>query len=464
MHTQHTYRKESPQVKISLSDHFSFGRLLRFTFPSVIMMMFMSIYSIVDGYFVSNFAGQTALAGVNLVFPFIMMMASVGFMLGAGGSALVAKTLGEHQPEKALSLFSLFIYSAMILGAIMSVAGYFLMPSIITMVGGEGALYDESIRYGSIMLIGLVPFVLQQAFQTFFVTAGRPQIGLLVIVGAGVTNMLLDVLFVGVMKGGVAGAAWATVCSECAGGLLPLVYFFRRNTSTLRLGRTSWDPKALGRACTNGISELISQISMSFIGLLFNAQLLRFAGEAGVAAYSVLMYVNFFFVSAFIGYAVGTGPIVGYAFGAENKSELRSLLRKSLVIVGCMAIAMTAVAEFAGESIAKFFVGYDADLLAMTKHGFDIYSLSFLFVGFSIFTSGFFTGLNNGLISAIVSLSRTLGFELLFVLLLPELWGIDGIWLSVVVAEFLSAIVSWILLRKFRIRYGYGKISAAAAA
>lgn len=443
-------------MQIQLSDHFTFGKLLRFTLPSIVMMMFTSIYSVVDGYFVSNFAGQTPLAAVNLVFPFFMMLASVGFMLGAGGSALVAKTLGEKDEAHARSLFSLFVYTAIAAGLVMSAAGNLLMPFVLKSVGGEGALLEESMRYGRIMLIGMVPFVLQQAFQTFFVTAGKPQMGLLIIVGAGVTNMVLDVLFVGVLKGGVTGAAWATVCSECVGGLLPLVYFFRRNTSTLRLGRTKWEPKALARGCTNGISELLSQISMSFVGLLFNAQLLRFAGEAGVAAYSVLMYVNFFFVSAFIGYTVGSSPIVGYAFGAQNTDELRSLLRKSLVIIGVMAAAMAIIAELAGGSVARFFVGYDQDLLAMTIRGFDIFSLSFLFAGFPIFTSGFFTGLNNGLISAIVSVSRTLGFEVLCVLVLPELLGVDGIWLSVVIADFLAAIVSLTLLRAFRKRYGYG--------
>lgn len=443
-------------MKIQLSDHFTFGKLLRFTFPSIVMMMFMSVYSVVDGYFVSNFAGQTALAGVNLAFPFFMMLASVGFMLGAGGSALVAKTLGEKQEDRARSLFSLFIYTAIVIGIIMSIAGYFLLPHILRAVGSEGELMEQAMKYGTIMLSGMVPFVLQQAFQTFFVTAGKPQIGLFIIIGAGVTNMVLDLLFVGVLKFGIAGAAWATVASEAVGGLLPLVYFFRRNSSTLRLGKTRWDGRALGRACSNGISELLSQISMSFMGMLFNAQLLRFAGESGVAAYSVLMYVNFFFVSAFIGYAVGTGPIVGYAFGAGNKAELRSLLKKSMVIISAMAIAMATIAELGGEAVARFFVGYDAALLDMTKHGFDIFSLSFLFAGFPIFTSGFFTGLNNGLISALVSVSRTLVFEVSCVLILPEWWGIDGIWLSVVVAEFLAAIVSWIMLRLFRKRYGYG--------
>lgn len=443
-------------MQIKLSDHFTFGKLLRFTLPSIIMMMFTSVYSVVDGYFVSNFAGQTPLAAVNLAFPLIMMLASVGFMLGAGGGALVAKTLGEKEDAHARSLFSLFVYTAAATGILMSLAGYILMPSILRAMGGTGNLLAESIRYGTIMLVGMVPFVLQQAFQTFFVVAGRPQIGLLVIVGAGVTNMLLDVLFVGMYKWGVAGAAWATVFSQCVGGLLPLIYFFRRNTSNLRLGRTKWEPKALLRGCTNGISELLSQISMSFVSMLFNAQLLRIAGESGVAAYSVLMYVNFFFVSTFIGYSVGSGPIVGYAYGAGDKAELRSLLRKGLTIIAVMAAGMVTASELAGGAIAEFFVGYDRDLLAVTTRGFDIFSLSFLFAGIPIFTSGFFTGLNNGLVSAIVSVSRTLGFEVACVLILPELLGIDGIWLSVVVAEFLAALVSWFLLRRYRGRYGYG--------
>lgn len=444
-------------MKIALSDHFTYGKLLRFTMPSIIMMVFTSIYSIVDGYFVSNFAGQTALGAVNLVFPIISLLASMGFMLGSGGSALIAKTLGEGNSERAQKLFSMFVYAIAAISVVTSIIGYFLMPAVVKLIGGEGELLELSLRYANIMLMGLVPFALQLAFQIFFITAGRPQTGLYVIVGAGLTNIVLDILFVGVLRGGIAGAAWASVLSQCVGGLLPLWYFARRNNpSTLRLGRPALEGRALGRGASNGLSELISSISSSVVVTLFNAQLLRIAGEAGVAAYSVLMYVNFVFVAIYIGYATGVQPVVGYAYGAGDRPELRSLLRKSLVIIAFMAAAMVTLAELGGDAISRLFVGYDEDLLAMTKRGFDIYSLSYLLSGVPIFTSAYFTGLNNGPVSAIVSGSRTLVFQVGSVIILPQILGLDGIWLSVVVAEILASVVAAILLFVFRRKYGYG--------
>lgn len=448
-------REGRSDVKLSLSDHFTYGRLLRFTLPSIIMMVFTSIYSVVDGYFVSNFAGKTSLAAVNLVFPITMMLGAAGLMLGSGGGALIAKTLGEKEEERAQKIFSLFVVFGILLGGALMLTGYAIMGPVIRSMGAEGELYEDSLRYARILLAAIPALTSQFMFQSFFIAAGRPQTGLLVTVVSGLTNMALDYLLVGVAGFGLEGAGWATAASQIIGGCVPILYFLRPNASTLRLVRPVWNGRAVKQACTNGISELLSNISMNIVAMLFNAQLLHIAGQNGVAAYSVLLYVNFVFVSTFVGFSVGLNPVVGYAYGAQNREELRSLRKKSLIIIVCFAAAMTAFAELAGTAIATSFVGYDPELLEMTHRGFEIYSLSYLFVGFPIFGSAFFTGLNNGPVSALISVSRTLVFQVACILILPDLLGVDGVWLSVVVAEWLSTIVTFVLLRKFRTRYGY---------
>ncbi|MBD5559912.1 MAG: MATE family efflux transporter [Clostridia bacterium] len=442
-------------MTVQLSDHFTPGRLLRFTLPSILMMVFMSIYSVVDGYFVSNFAGKTALAAVNLVFPYTMMLAAPGLMLGTGGSALIAKTLGEGNHRLAEQQFSLFSYCAAGIGLMLTAVGYVSMPDICRLMGADGQLLEEAVLYGNILLISLPGMTLQFAFQSLFAAAGRPQTGLAVIVAAGIANIVLDALFVAAMHLGIAGAAWATTVSQLMGGLIPLGYFGRPNRSSLRLGRTVWMGRAVWQGSLNGLSELLSNISSSVVSMLYNTQLMRLAGENGVAAYSVLMYVNFVFVAIFVGFGVGVNPVVGYAYGAQNRPELRSLRRTSLLIVAVFAAGMTVLSEAAGPAIADVFVGYDPELMAMTYRGFAVYSLSFLFAGFPILGSAFFTGLNNGLISALISVIRTLGFEVTMILVLPQLLGLDGVWLSVVVAEVCATIVTFGLFAACRRRYGY---------
>lgn len=442
-------------MSIQLSDHFTAGRLLRFTLPSILMMIFTSIYSVVDGYFVSNYAGKTAMAAVNLVFPYVMMLSAPGSMLGAGGSALIAKTLGEGDRAKAQQQFSLFVYFMSALGVAMMALGYLTLRSAARIMGAEGDLLEQSMVYGTVLLFSVPGLSLQFAFESLFVAAGRPQTGLLVTVAAGVTNIVLDALLVAGLHLGIAGAAWATSVSQLLSGIVPLVYFARPNPSTLRLGPAHWMGRAVCQGSLNGLSELLSNVSMSLVSMLYNAQLLRIAGENGVAAYSVLMYVSFVFVAVFVGFGMGINPVVGYAYGAQNKAELRSLRRTSLGIVAAFAVGMTVLSEAAGTSIATVFVGYDPELFAMTHRGFEIYSLSFLFTGFPILGSAFFTGLNNGLLSALISVSRTLVFEVGSVLLLPLLLGVDGIWLSVVVAEVCASAVTFIVFAACRRRYGY---------
>lgn len=444
-------------MKIQLSDHFSYGRLLRFTAPSIAMMIFTSVYGVVDGFFVSNYAGKTPFAAVNLIMPFLMVIATVGFMFGTGGSALVAKSFGEGEPERANRNFSLFVYVSFALGVVLAVLGIVFIRPISVRLGAEGALLDNCVVYARIILAALPFYVLQLLFQSFFVTAEKPQLGLAVTVSAGLTNMVLDAVLVISLpqQYKLAGAAVATALSQVVGGTVPLFYFARKNSSILRLGRTSFDGRAILKACTNGSSEFMSNVSMNIVGMLYNTQLLKFAGENGVAAYGVMMYVSMIFSAAFIGYSIGTAPVVGYHDGARNFPELKSLLRKSLVVIGVFGVCMVASAELLSSRLARMFVGYDAALMELTVSGFQIFALSFIFMGFAIYGSSFFTALNDGLTSAAISFLRTLVFQVAAVLLLPTIWDIDGIWMSIVVAEFMAVVLTAAFLATKRRKYHY---------
>ncbi len=442
-------------MKIQLSDHFTYTKLFRFTLPTVIMMIFTSIYGVVDGYFVSNFAGKTPFAAVNFIYPYLMILGAFGFMFGAGGSALVAKTLGEGDHRRANRLFSLVTYTSIITGVAVTVMGLLLLRPVAVWLGAEGEMLTYCLQYGSVILLATPAFMLQWQFQSFFVTAEKPKLGLLVTVAAGVTNMVLDAVFVAVLDGGILGAALATALSQVVGGVLPLWYFFSPNGSLLRLGKTSFDGRALCRVCTNGSSELLSNLSMSVVGMLYNYQLMAYAGEDGVAAYGVLMYVCMVFLAIFLGYASGVAPVFGYHYGAGNRDELKGLLRRSLVIISVASVAMVMMGEVLAYPLSVIFVGYDPALYELTLRGFAIYSFSFLFAGLGIFGSSLFTSLCNGLVSALISFLRTMVFQVAAVLLLPLLWGIDGVWVSVVVAELLAAAVAVSLMIAMRKKYGY---------
>ena len=441
--------------KIQLSDHFTYGRLLRFTFPSMVMMIFTSIYGVVDGIFVSNFAGKTPFAAINLIMPYIMIFGTLGFMIGTGGTALVSMTMGAGDKKKANEIFSMLIYTCLIGGLVLGGIGVLLLRPAARLLGAEGEMLENCVRYGQIILPVTAAFILQNAFQSFCIAAEKPNLGLGITVAAGVTNIVLDALFVGVFRWGLEGAAAATAISQCVGGIVPFVYFALPNKSLLRLGKTSFDGNALLRTCTNGSSELMSNLSMSLVSMLYNFQLIRYAGEDGVAAYGVIMYVNFIFLSVFLGYSIGSAPIVGYHYGADNRDELKSLLRKSLTLLAVFAVVMTVLAELLARPLSAIFVSYDDALMDMTVRAFLIYSLSFLFCGFNIFGSSFFTALNNGLVSALISFLRTLVFQMAAVLLLPMLFGLDGIWWSIVAAELAALVLTCFCLVKNRKRYHY---------
>ncbi len=440
---------------IQLSDHFTVGRLIRFTLPSIGMMIFTSIYSVVDGFFVSNFAGKTPFAAINLIMPFLMILGTTGFMFGTGGSAIVAKTFGEGDKEKANRYFSLFVYAAAIIGIILAALGILFLRPIASFLGGEGEMLEDAVLYGRIILLALPFNTLHYLFQTFFVTAEKPKLGLRVTMAAGFTNMILDAILVILLphEYKLAGAAVATACSQTVGGLSSLLYFAHKNNSLLHLGRTRFDSKALRKACTNGSSEFMSNVAMSISGMLYNHQLLKYAGENGVAAYGVMMYVSMIFSAAFIGYSIGTAPIIGYHDGARNVKELRGLIKKSIFMIGSFGVIMFLAAELLASPLARIFVGYDTGLMNLTISGFRIFALAFLFMGYAIYGSGLFTALNDGVTSAVISFLRTLVFEVGAVLLLPLILGINGIWFSILVAEFMATLLSAFFLYTKRRKY-----------
>lgn len=442
-------------MQIKLSDHFTYKKLFKFTLPSISMMIFTSIYGVVDGFFVSNFAGKTQFAAVNFIMPFLMILGTVGFMFGTGGSALIAKYFGEGKHEKANSLFSLFVYVSLILGAVLAIVGLFSARAVASLLGAEGDMLEYAVKYGRIVLLGLPLYTVQMEFQTFFVTAEKPHMGLGVTVASGVTNIVLDALFVGVLPWGVEGAAAATAISQAVGGIIPLVYFARPNTSVLRLTKCSFDGQSLLKACTNGSSELMSNVSMSLVGMLYNVQLLRYASEDGVSAYGVLMYVNMIFIAVFIGYSIGTAPIISYNYGAANHFELKSLLKKSAVIICTCSVAMLLLGELLAPPLSYIFANSEEELLELTVRGFRFFSFCFLFCGVAIFGSSFFTALNNGLVSALISFLRTLVFQIAAVIVFPLIWGTDGIWVSIVSAELMAAVVTVLFIVKLRGKYKY---------
>lgn len=442
-------------MTIQFSDHFTYGKLIKFTLPSVIMMIFTSIYGVVDGIFVSNFVGKTPFAAINLIWPVAMILGAVGFMIGTGGCALVSKIMGEGDKEKANEVFSMLIYVSMVIGIVLAILGFVFMRPIAILLGAEGDMVDDAAMYGRVLSVALPFFLLQNEFQSFLVAAEKPKLGLFITVAAGITNIVFDALLIMVFHKGLVGAAWATAISQIVGGIIPLMYFIFSQKSVLKLGKCSFDSRAFIKTCVNGSSEMMTNISMSLVSMLYNFQLLKLAGENGVAAYGVIMYVNFIFVAAFIGYSVGSAPIVSFNYGAGNTDELKSLFKKSMMIILVSGILMTILGFALASPLSHIFVGYDNELLEMTKRGFYIYTLSFLIAGFNIYGSAFFTALNDGVVSAIISFLRTLLFQVVAVLVLPIFFKLDGIWYAVIVAELLALMVTIGFLVAKRGKYQY---------
>ena len=443
-------------MQIKLSDHFTYRKLLRFTLSSVVMMVFTSVYSVVDGLFVSNLVGDLALSAVNIMFPLAMIVGAFGFMLGTGGSAIVARTLGEGQPALASRYFSMIVYAVILLGAVLTAGCLLFLEPLARLAGASDLLLHDCLVYGGILLGGSVPFMLQTTLQSFFVVAEKPHLGLFLSIAAGATNMVFDYILIAVCGLGVAGAAIATVLGYLVGGVLPLLYFLRPGRDGLRLTRTRLYGRELLQACVNGSSELMSNISSSFVGILYNIQLMCLIGELGVAAYSVMMYVDFVFIAAFLGFSLGSAPIISFHYGADNHAELKNVFRKSMAVIGVTSCAMVLLSEVLSRPLSAAFVGYHPELLELTVHGFRLFALCYLFSGINIYASAFFTALCNGGLSALISFLRTLLLRGGMVLLMPLLFGLDGIWTAVIAAEGIGAVISLALLRYKRKTYHYG--------
>lgn len=443
------------KMKIQLSDHFNYKRLLRFVMPSIVMMVFTSIYGVVDGLFVSNFVGDTAFAAINLIMPFNTILGGVGFMLGSGGSALVAKILGERKQEQADRYFTMMIWVSVIVGAVLTAVGIAVMKPVSLLLGATEGMLPYCVLYGIVTMGFTVPFMLQYAFQSFLIAAEKPNLGLLATVAAGVANMVLDALFIALFKWGVVGAALATGISQCVGAAIPLIYFLRPNSSLLKLVKTKLEVKPILKACANGSSEMVSNATSAVIGILYNFQLLKYAGENGVASYGVLMYVQFVFAAIFIGYSMGSAPVISYHYGAGNHAELKNLLKKSNILMFITGAAMVAAAQLLAVPLAKLFVGYNPALFDMTVWALRISTVSFVIVGFNVFASSFFTALNDGGVSAAISFLRTFIFKMAAILILPLLFKLDGIWFADVTAEIFAFVISIIFLFAKRKKYQY---------
>lgn len=442
-------------MNIGLSEHFTYKKLIKFTLPTIIMMIFTSIYGVVDGIFVSNCVGSDAFAAVNLIMPAIMILGTIGFMMGTGGSALVSKTIGEGDKDKANRYFSMLIYLLAIIGFIFTVFGVIIVEPMAKLLDADENMLQDCVVYGRTLLIFLVPFCLQNAFQSFLIVAEKPTFGLIISIISGVTNMILDFLLIYVFKMGVLGAALATGISQVIGVLVPIVYFASKKNNILQFTKTKFELKPIIQSCTNGSSEMLTNLSMSLVNMLFNMQLMKYAGSDGVVAFGIIMYVGFIFSGTYLGYSIGTAPIIGYHYGAENNDELKSLLKKSIILIAVTSLVMTGLAELLSKLLASIFVSYDEGLLNLTTNAIRLFSTSYLISGFNIFSSSFFTALNNGFVSAAISFLRTLVFQVIMIFLLPLIWGINGIWLAVTIAELLSLFVCIMFLVKNKKKYKY---------
>ncbi len=442
-------------MKIQLSDHFSYSKLIKFTFPTIAMMIFTSIYGVVDGVFVSNCVGSDAFAAVNLIMPIIMILGSVGFMIGTGGSAIVSKTLGEGKKEKANEYFSMLVYLCVVSGVILSVIGIIFTGPIAVLLGAKGSIAKDCVTYGRTVFFMLTGLFLQNAFQSFLVVAEKPKLGLFVTLLAGFTNMFLDFLFVYVLRFGVFGAALATGISQFVGSVIPIIYFAGGKNNVLKLTKCRFNKDIIIKTCINGSSEMVTNMSMSLVNILYNMQLMKYIGTNGVVAYGIIMYVGFIFVGTYMGYAVGSAPVISYHYGAGNKDELKNLFKRSLTIIIVSSVVMTLIAEIIAGYLAGIFVSYDNNLLELTTEAIRIYAVSYLISGVNIFASSFFTALNNGVVSAVISFMRMFVFQIVMILLLPVVLGISGIWTAVIAAEVLSVVISVMFLVKNRKKYSY---------
>lgn len=443
-------------MKIQLSDHFTYGKLIRFTMPSVIMMLFISVYGVVDGFFVSNLVGKTAFAALNLIMPFLQIIGGVGAMLGVGGSGLVAKTLGAGNNLRANRYFTMMMYLMVITGLVLSALGIVFIRPVAYLLGATEALIEDCVIYGRTTLIFNIALHAQYTFQNYMIVAEKPKMGLLVTVLAGMTNMILDFVFMAVFNFGIAGAALATGLSQVVGGAIPFLWFLsKKNKSALHFAKTRFEIKPMVKACANGASEMLTSVSGSITGILYNLQLIKYAGEDGVAAYGVVMYAAWIFIAIFMGFCTGGSPIMSYHFGAQNYSEMKNLLKKNTTFLAILGTVLTIIAVILAKPISHIFVGYDANLMNITVRAFMICAIPFLYMWFNMYTSSFFTALNDGAVSAAISLMRALLLPVLCITTLPIFFKLDGVWYSLVLSELLGIMVSVFFIIRKRKKYHY---------
>lgn len=438
---------------INLKEHFDSRKIIKFTLPTIIMTLFTSIYGIVDGIFVSNIINSNAFASINLIMPFTLILGSIGFMFGTGGSALVSKILGENESKKAKEYFSVLIYSLIIIGVIISIISFIFMKPIATFLGAKDELLEMSMLYGKILMFSLPFLFLQNCFQSFMIVAERPKIGLVISLISGISNMILDYIFIYLFKFGIIGAGGATAISQFIGGIIPLVYFGRKNTTTLKLVKTKLLIKPIINTCYNGLSEMVSNISYSIVNILFNLQIMKYIGVNGIVAYGIINYVSFIFISVYLGFSTGAIPIISYHYGAKNKDEIKNLLKIGVRILFVVSIILTLIAEIFSKIFASIFVAYDTELLKLSTTAFRLFSVSYLISWFNLYVSSFFTALNDGRTSAVISFSRAFVGQIIMILVLPILFGINGLWLAATFSEIISLFISLIFLIKYKDKY-----------
>ena len=428
--------------EIKLSDHFSCAKLLLFAIPTIGMIMISITYDVVDGYFVSNYIGKTAFSAVNIIYPFQLLLSMVGYMFGSGGSALIAAELGDGNQQNARLYFTAIIKAAAAIGVVLAVAGVLLLRPVAVMIGATPEILEYGLPYGRTLFLFLPIMILGYTFQSILITAEKPKLGLYISLGNLFSNALLDWLFVAVFKWGMVGAAVATGIGACLNGLVPLIYFARPNSSPLHFCKGRVQVKPLLKACGNGSSEMVNDMSTSLIFVLYNYQLLRMLGEDGVAAYGVTVFVEGIFAAVFYGLAMQATSIVGYHFGAKNYPELKSLLKNGIILNFISGILMFVLAQVSAPLISRIYVGYDETVYRLSVHAMRMYAFAFLLQGFNEYASAYFTGLNNGLVSGILAFTRTFLIQTVMILVLPLLLGTDGLWLAQAATEVFAAVIA----------------------
>ena len=442
-------------AKIQLSDHFTYKKLIRYSIPMIGVLILTSIYGVVDGLFISNVEGDIAFSAVNLILPGVMMFSSIGFMMGSGGAAIVSKTLGEGKKEKASQYFSMIVYFLIIIGIVCAILGCILTKQISSLLGASEKMEKYCIEYGRVLFLFLPFMMLQYMFQSFFAVAEKPNVGLLITLCAGITNAIGDYLLIVVFRLGITGAAVASGASMVVGSVPAIIYFAFKKDLKFKLVPTKFDWKALGHTMSNGSSEMVTNISMSFVNMLYNAQLMKYYGENGVSAYGVIMYVGFIFSGCYMGVSQAVAPVVGYNYGASNEEELKNVFKKSLIILAVMAIFLTGSAEALSKPLAYVLFSHNEELLKLTTYAIRLYAIGYTISWINIFGSAFFTGLNNGLVSAIISFGRMLVFQLATIFILPLIFDSTGLWLAMPVSEVFSLIVTVTFFITMRKKYNY---------